>query len=125
MQDAIGPAVSSAQHARRLTQEISNMKATEQETKSRTGKISLENALLTFQQKNTEAATRATNIGNRLLEFQVPGARNVANVEASKIGESSAFAERIRRALFGSSVFVSPMRSTAPIMGRQPLRVRR
>ena len=65
MQDAISPAVSSAQHARRITQELRNMRATEQETKSRTGKISLENALLILQQKNVAENTRATEHINK------------------------------------------------------------
>lgn len=77
VQDVVGPAVASAQHARRLNSELKSMDASRRLTEAQEGRIPLENALTEqlnaeayqrtetgkAQERNIEAQTRATEAG--------------------------------------------------------------
>lgn len=93
MEDVAGPAVSSAMHARRLTQELRNMKAVEDRDWSQGNttrllgfKASTEEKLAEKQWWYTHAQTRNMEVQTKALEFSLPGLANRARIAASKGG---------------------------------------
>lgn len=110
VEDAVGPAVSSAFHARRLTQEIRNMKAQELLTLreeraavERAGKDNAERWEAAARER--ESIAREKLVQQELLNLQAeyPALRNRAKVESSWLGKGAAYVQRVREAIFGSS----------------------
>jgi len=102
VEDSISPAVSSAQHARRLQKELKLLTTQEIDIyesarlkKATTKETSRKAELVLDQQRSVE-------LSNQLLKMAMPAAANRRDVETSKVGRNAAFAERIRRILWGS-----------------------
>lgn len=108
-QDIVSPAVSSAQHARRLTQELKNMQRVNElnwaqaEAAKANAREAQSRAFLNVAHENESKARKS------LLDLDIFGARNRANVEKTPVGKNAAFLERIRRIIFGSSTAVRPL----------------
>jgi len=109
MEDMIGPAVSSAQHGRRLSQEMLNMR--------RTNDLLYYQAHLAKHQAYAQQAQRdylyqqkdESKARTNLLDLDIFGAKNRAKVEKSDMGGKAAYLERIRRIIFGSSSALRPI----------------
>lgn len=109
MQDAIGPAVASAQHGRRLAGEIEMMQSQTEKTR--------QEGLLTAQQRLTNseflqplmAEQREHQfLQNRLLRYQMPAAANQAASEQNLGGVRRTIRDW-REAIFGGGI-VAPFR---------------
>ncbi len=79
IQDVLTPAVNSALTGRRMTQEISNMKAVRWEALARIGQINATTAKTLLEANNVEAQ-------NQLLDMQLPGAQTEALIDRSQFG---------------------------------------
>lgn len=100
--DVISPAVSSAQHARRLGEELKLLKVQQLETQARwenTNRVTQQ--LVPEQVKEVIARTRATNANARISELGAAEAENQAAVARSGAGKLLTAAERVRRLIFG------------------------
>lgn len=109
MSDIISPAVSTAQHARRIREELKLLRAQEFETHQRGGQIGFQNALILQQQRESEARTARENrnaellgINSELARAELPAARNRARVESSRVGSSAAWLDRIAGTLWNT-----------------------
>lgn len=102
MSDVVGPAVSSAMHARRLTQELKNMAAQEEQTLSQAnttrvlGHVAGEDVKIRQQTfKNIQDQRVGIRLMNEELRLKMPGLRNRAAVERSALGKYAPYFERI------------------------------
>lgn len=109
VESTTGPAVSSALASRRLSEDIKTAKESRdlmynQSLLSRNSarKAAAETEESYKRQDKTEAETE-------LLKASLFSAQNVAEVERSKFGKNAAYIERLRRAIFGGSGFISPI----------------
>jgi len=100
--DVVGPAVSSAMHSRRLVQEIRNMQAQEDQTKSQAnttrilGHVAGEDVKIRQQTfENIKAQRTGIQLMNEELRLRMPGLRNKAAVERSALGKYAPYFERI------------------------------
>lgn len=99
VQDVAGPAVASAQHARRLHQEMENMRG------ARTLMYSQQRQATSQANLNQQNADNAA-IEGRLLELGVPRAENQARIDrGGRTGPAAAWLER----LFGGRGALSPI----------------
>lgn len=90
LEDVVGPAVSSAMHAKRLTQELRNMRAVEgrdiAQSHLSTAQNRKENAVANREEqmlKNLIETEKGIKLSNQQLQYSLPGLKNVANVEGS------------------------------------------
>lgn len=120
--DVVGPAVASAQHGRRLTAEITNMEkqgslldAQRQASVEQAGlsfasamKVRAETLGLGYDLKGAplglgdyglEARKRALDL--ELGGYDIPGKRNIAEMEDSTFGRGMRYVDRVREGLFG------------------------
>lgn len=105
--DVAGPAVSSAQHARRLKKELKLMDRQDRLLYAQTER---EKAGAREQQSRSflnVAHERESDARAASVRFGNVGAANRALVEGTRFGKGSAFAERFRRIIFGSAPIVS------------------
>lgn len=109
MSDVISPAVSTAQHARRIQEELRLLRAQEYETSQRAGKIGFENALILQQQKESEARearerrnAELLGVNSELARAELPGALNRAAVERSQVGRTASWIDRVSQTLWGT-----------------------
>lgn len=106
VEDPIGPAVSSAQHARRLSAEMKLLKASTEAQYSAglknradaivAGKEAANKDLLGWQIKEQTELIESEKILNQLM---APRARNLAQVERTRLGKTAAYFERIMKML--------------------------
>ncbi len=96
VEDVISPAVSSAQHARRLKGELELMYNQSRELSNRAAREAATKELIHRQQKTAE-------LENERRALEMRAVRNTANMESSGLGKYSPYAERIRRLIFGGS----------------------
>ncbi len=94
--DVVSPAVSSAQHARRLKGEIELMYNQSRELSNRSAREAASTQLIYDQQRTAELEN-----DKRTLELR--GIRNAANMENSALGKMSPYAQRIRALIFGGT----------------------
>lgn len=85
--DAISPAVASAQHNRRLRAELDIMRET-----ARKESAAADESI---------ARTANINVNSALSNAELPGALNRARVEASRVGQGAAWVDRISQSLWG------------------------
>lgn len=125
MSDVLSPAVSSAQHARRLSVEMENMRVQNAVLKQQAGllfnqslKTGLEHrqveaatareiaqtALLDQQRLESNARTGLSLMEGQMLKYQMPEAQNRARVE-SGWGKYTAFLRNLRESIMGGSPF--------------------
>lgn len=112
VEDAVGPAVASAQHARRLSEELQLIKTQEEKTYQEARSVVKGMALMDKQAAEIEARTEEANartVGqrfyNRLEELRIPGAENQARIDQGRVtGPLAAWTQR----LFGGNV-ISPL----------------
>ena len=101
--DVMSPAVSSASHAARLKQELSNMRAQEQTT------IAQKNALnASARQSQTQGHLNVANeanvvLNNRVTRLGMPRIEQLSNLDKNPFGKGLTFIERARQAVFGGS----------------------
>ncbi len=114
-EDAVGPAISSAQHARRLSAELATMASNRElmynqaRLASNSAAREAANVQLTYKQQDlTDEQAESARLDNTLRGLQLWSARNVANVEKTKFGTGASFADRIRRMIFGGGSAVRP-----------------
>jgi hypothetical protein len=101
MEDVISPAVSSAQHARRLSVELNNMK--------KSGKLldaQTDAAKATARRDQSQAHLNVmseleSEARRKLLEYDATGRALRSRIDRSKFGEAAAYLERLRTSLFG------------------------
>ncbi len=98
-EDIVSPAVSSAQHASRLKQELKNLAATEEESKARAGRVAVENAFTINQGNLVDAQRHGVQLQNELMGLQMHSARNIARLEQTKFGQFMPYIERTGRAV--------------------------
>jgi len=94
-EDVMSPAVSSAQHARKLQQELKNMKAQENAVYAQNKKdtnLAEQSAAMT---QLIERQQRTQEFTNELAGLRMHGARNLARVEMGKFGAGAAYIDRI------------------------------
>lgn len=112
IEDEIGPAVSSAQHARRLAAELDVMKATKENTYSQALKNRADAQLAHKNARNADqlfwklkAETDLVEADKVLTQLMAPRAKNLAAVESTRLGKYGAVMERIMQMLlpFGRS----------------------
>lgn len=111
MQDAISPAVSSAQHGRRLTKELAMMEEQRQVVRNQGTNIVADTELKSqsiLESQDRAAAVRAqtalTNNENRILELQMTTAKNIQEFEATSLGRWTRNIQRVREALIGGGI---------------------
>lgn len=113
IEDEIGPAVSSAQHARRLTQELKMMRASTEREYSAAQAQRADAGLKWAQHRNAglqaeqiKEMTEQIKAETLLAKLAAPGAKNVAAVESGRVGKTAAYIERIMRMLlpFGKRI---------------------
>lgn len=98
VEDAVGPAVASAQHARRLSQELKVMSET-------ATNIARDTDLKRAQEREAEARRKLTDTTTKLTELEVPGAQRQADIDRGRGGAAAAWARR----LFGGGGVLSPI----------------
>lgn len=96
LNDVVSPAVSSAQHARKLKGELELMYNQSRELSNRAALSAAQKEQVYKQQKTTE-------LENERRGLEMRAVRNTANMESSGLGKYSPYAERIRRLIFGGS----------------------
>ncbi len=96
IEDVVSPAVSSAQHARRLKGEMELMYNQSRNLANQAAKNAAETQL-------AHRATKTAELENTRRKLDMAGVRNAANMENSWLGKNSPYAERIRRLIFGGS----------------------
>lgn len=109
VQDAIGPAVSSAQHARRLTEELKTMRDQQallhserlKKDQERLTEVEFSQPLIAAQTRETEARTAAENVNRVLREFELPSAEAAARAASGRFGTATGYIQRLRESLFG------------------------
>jgi len=97
VEDVIGPAVSSAQGARRLNEEIKSMRVGRETTWAQG-----EAAKAAARQAQTQAHLNVANeetarTNNELARLELPAARNRARIDSGRLGGAAAWADRIFR----------------------------
>lgn len=135
--DFLSPAVSTALHAKRLNQEVKNMKATEelsyaqgnQAAANSAAAYAASNASVTQadlnEQLRSESVAREDNtrqstkesvsreklneVETQLQRYQINAARNLSELERTSFGQKMRYADRIRGLIFGSSGALSPL----------------
>lgn len=96
VEDVVSPAVSSAQHARRLKGELKLMYNQSRHLANQAAREAASTQLIHRNQKTAE-------LENQRRQLEMRGIRNTANMENSALGKHSPYAERIRRLIFGGS----------------------
>lgn len=96
LNDVISPAVSSAQHARRLKGEMELMYNQSRHLSNQAAREAASTQLI-HEQKTTAELT------NERAQLEMRGIRNVANMENSGLGKFSPYADRVRQIVFGGS----------------------
>ncbi len=96
VEDVISPAVSSAQHARRLKGEMELMYNQSRHLANQAAREAASTQLL-YKQQNT------AELENQRRRLEMVGIRNTSNMENSGLGKYSPYADRIRRLIFGGS----------------------
>lgn len=114
MESTLGPAVSSAQHARRLTQELRNMKEANKVAKA---DVNLKYTQTAKERAVANQAQSAAHLNvqhefesearTELLKLDRVSAKVRAEVSASAVGKSAAYLTRIRQVLYGGKGPVS------------------
>lgn len=102
MEDVLSPGISSAMQARRLSQEIDNMK---QQEDTSLAKKYLDDQLgreSRAREKSIDEARPGIGWNNDLLKLSVPGARNIAGFEAGKMGSGTRTIRSLLQSVFGS-----------------------
>lgn len=99
--DVMSGAVTSAMNAKRMRQELDNMRSSKRETDARTGKIGMENAVLALQQDQIAALTRGVNLDNTTIELMLPGMRNIAGFESGALGQKTRTTRALIQSIFG------------------------
>lgn len=88
IEDVVTPRVSTALQARRLGQEMKNLKAQNQ--------LTWHQANLTYEQElETQARAERTRTENQMLQYGLPAARNQAAIDSGRMGQSAAWLERL------------------------------
>lgn len=98
MEDAIGPAVSSAVHQQRLSAELKNMAAQNKLLATQESKAAEERDTIRDLRPWQVRQVSADATGS---ELELPGKRNLANLENTKFGAVMPYVERVSRSLFG------------------------
>lgn len=96
VEDVISPAVSSAQHARRVKGELQLMYNQSRELSNRAAREAATTQLVHRQQKTAE-------LENQRRGLEMRGVRNIANMENSGLGKYSPYADRVRKLIFGGA----------------------
>lgn len=103
VEDAISPAVSSAQHTRRLAEEIKSMKASQANT-YQDSNLKFEQQLTQIAQRQQIAAqTALTGVEMEIAGENLADARNRGAVSRSGFGRAMSYVDRFRSAVFGGS----------------------
>lgn len=113
IEDAISPAVASAQHARRLRAELRVMRETEQKiyndaqlARNQSIESASRNVLVQDQQNRTRAETENLRMQNLMMGLEMSTARIRSNISESQFGRTLGYVERLRQALFGGAPMV-------------------
>lgn len=93
-EDVVSPAVSSAQHARRLKGELELLYNQSRELSNRAAKEAAVTQL-TYRQQDT------VKLENQKRTLEMRGIQNIANMESSGLGTMSPYADRVRKLIFG------------------------
>lgn len=109
VQDAISPAVSSAQHARRLHEELNTMRDQQallhserlKKDQERLTEVEFTQPLIAAQTRESEARTAADNVNRLLREFEIPSAQAAARAASGRFGTATGYIQRLRESLFG------------------------
>lgn len=116
VEDVAGPAVSSALQARRLSQEIRNMKAVEDRDRSSANTIRIQGFLAgedinvrRDQREMLHSDIRFRDMSTAMVRLGMPEAMNRARVAESQFGRKGAFVQRMRELIFGSAGAFRPL----------------
>lgn len=102
MQDVLSPGIASAQQARRLTQEISNMK---QQEDTALAKKYLDDQLgreSRAREKSIDAGRPGIGWNNEALRLGLAGQKNISDFEAGGLGQSTRNIRMLLQSVFGS-----------------------
>lgn len=113
--DVVSPAVSSAQHARRLSEELQVMRG------QRAVQLATQNDLYASQQlkyaQRDEALARTANtsVNTALEAARLPAAEAAARAAGGRFGTTTAYLQRLRESIFGGAgMLVAPSLSRLP-----------
>ncbi len=109
MQDAIGPAVSSAQEARELSRRLKQIEAETSLTVDREWSQLQDRAESRARQDLTHQQSDLAKTQKKIFELQLPALENSAKVESSQLGKNAAVLDRIRQAVLGGKGFLNPI----------------
>lgn len=99
LEDVVTPAISSAMQARRLKQELRNMRQLALKDQASTQ--------LSYMQRDREMAQkRLLDVQRDLASLQIPAARNIANMERTQFGAKMPYVERVIRNMPGIGLIV-------------------
>ena len=87
-QNILGEGVNSAMAARRLAQELKNMKMTEWEAQARIG-------LMADQRAKLKLETNAVGIANQLATYRLPGQKTESIIDSTPYGQTVRFFGRL------------------------------
>ncbi len=115
VEDVVSPAVSSAQHARRLKGEMELMY---NQSRNLANQAAREAATTQLIYKNQ----RTAELENERRGLEMRGIRNSSNMENSALGKYSPYARRIREMIFGGSGAGSLMPAAGAYVGARARR---
>ncbi len=113
--DIVSPAVSSAMHGRRLSQEIRNMKASADRDRSSANRERVQAQVHGVdvevrreQAKLLKADTALRQMTREMMRMQMPGLKNQMKVDLSPVGITTQYLRRIREVLYGGGRLKAP-----------------
>ncbi len=108
MEDVLSPGISSAQQARRLDQELKNMKASEQLIGRQIVRQRQDVAESRAREEMIDTQRVGVGWNNEMLRLGLPGARNISRFEAGSMGQSTRTIRSLLQSVFGSGGAFKP-----------------
>jgi len=102
MEDVLSPAVNSAMQARRLVQEIKNMKQQEDTTLAQKYKLDQDARESRAREDTIDLQRKGVGFNNEMLRLGLPGAKNIAAFEAGSMGRGTRTIRSLLQSVFGS-----------------------
>ncbi len=102
VEDAVGPAIASAQQQRRLSQELKLMKKQTDVQDESQYKLQQDRFESHAREKWIDMQREGTQLQNKLIEMSLPGARNIRNFEQGVMGQGTRTIRSLLQSVFGS-----------------------
>lgn len=114
IEDVVSPAIASAQHGRRLSQELKNMQTVKNNVEADTNLKKANQATAEAQKENIEANTTNARQINTIQALSIPELRNMARFQEGTGGKVAPWADFLRRTIFGGGGAIDAV----PAIGR-------